>query len=115
MSRAASRSIAVAVPVPALGLLTYGVPEGIDVPPVGVRVLVPLGVRQVTGVVAAEGATPGQAAPPPPSEGIRDLIDVLDGSPFVPAEVMRLALWAAMSARSTLRATISSSWRSWAL
>lgn len=90
MSRAASRSIAVAVPVPALGLLTYGVPEGIDVPPPGVRVLVPLGARQVTGVVAAAGAPPG-----PPPEGIRDLIDVLDGSPFVPAEVMRLALWAA--------------------
>ena len=87
---------AVAVPVPFLGLLTYSVPEGIDVPPAGVRVLVPFGARQVTGVVVAAGDRPDQATPLPlPPDGIKDLVDVLDDSPFVPAEVIRLALWAA--------------------
>ena len=37
----------VAVPVPFLDLLTYRVPDGVDRPCVGARVLVPLGTRQV--------------------------------------------------------------------
>jgi primosomal protein N' (replication factor Y) (superfamily II helicase) len=45
------RLLAVAVPVPGLGPLTYDVPEGFPLPPVGARVLVPLGKRTVTGVV----------------------------------------------------------------
>ena len=39
------RVIAVAVPVPGLGSLTYSVPDGMPDPPVGARVLVPLGNR----------------------------------------------------------------------
>ena len=50
------RAIAVAVPVPGLGPLTYTVPEGIPLPSVGARVLVPLGKRTVTGVVLGEPA-----------------------------------------------------------
>ncbi len=53
------RAIAVAVPVPGLGPLTYEVPEGFPFPSVGARVLVPLGKRTVTGIVLGEdrGAT----------------------------------------------------------
>jgi primosomal protein N' (replication factor Y) len=44
------RVIDVAVPVPGLGPLTYSVPDDVPVPPVGARVLVPLGKRTLTGV-----------------------------------------------------------------
>jgi selenocysteine lyase/cysteine desulfurase len=37
--------VAVAVPVPGLGLLSYRVPEGVPMPPKGARVLTPLGNR----------------------------------------------------------------------
>ena len=49
------RTIAVAVPVPGLGALTYTVPEEMPFPSVGARVLVPLGKRTVTGIVLGSG------------------------------------------------------------
>ena len=45
------RLVSVAVPVPALGLLTYRVPSDQAMPVPGARVIVPLGPRQLTGVV----------------------------------------------------------------
>ena len=51
------RVMAVAVPVPGLGPLTYLVPDGLPDPPVGARVLVPLGSRLLTGVRL--GSDPG--------------------------------------------------------
>ena len=47
-----SRTVAVALPVPRLGLLTYVVPDGVTLAP-GVRVSVPLGRRTATGFVVA--------------------------------------------------------------
>ena len=44
------RLVSVAVPVPAVDTLTYGVPEGLAQPVRGARVLVPLGTRVLTGV-----------------------------------------------------------------
>ena len=38
-------------PVPALDALTYRLPESLDAPPVGARVLVPVGKRVMTGIV----------------------------------------------------------------
>jgi primosomal protein N' (replication factor Y) (superfamily II helicase) len=78
----------VAVPVPFLPLLTYDAPEDTAAPR-GARVLVPLGARQVTGCIVATGveAPPGVEAKP--------VIDVLDDRPFLPGEVLDLALWAA--------------------
>src|SRR5205085_6650026 len=59
--------IRVAVPVPNLDLLTYEVPEGMAVPKVGARVVVPLGTRVVTGISVeidvAESATPDPRIP----------------------------------------------------
>ena len=57
------RTIAVAVPVPGLGALTYTVPDEMPLPSVGARVLVPLGKRTVTGIVLASGepSTAGSA------------------------------------------------------
>ena len=81
--------IAVAVPVPFLDLLTYRVPSSIKVPPVGARVRVPLGSRTVTGcVVSSEGV-------PAPTVELRDLIAVLDSTPFLPTTVVGLCQWVA--------------------
>ena len=81
-----SRLVSVAVPVPFLDHLTYRVPEELKVPVAGARVLVPLGTRTVTGCVvsAAEG-----------ERDLKDLIDVLDTEPFLPPDVLELALWVA--------------------
>ena len=84
------RAIAVAVPVPGLGPLTYEVPDGFPVPAVGARVLVPLGKRAVTGIVL-----------PPPSSisnlqsPVIALTDVLDSEAFLPPDVVDLAVWVA--------------------
>ncbi|PYR37594.1 MAG: primosomal protein N' [Acidobacteria bacterium] len=82
--------IQVAVPVPGLGALTYQVPDGAGAPPAGARVLVPLGGRTVTGVVV-EAAQHVQT----PAEGVKPVLRVLDAEPFLPGEVMSLALWTA--------------------
>ena len=89
------RSIAVAVPVPGLGSLTYSVPDGIPDPPVGSRVLVPLGKRTLTGIVIAQGSDPGLT---PSDDSFRDLkvLDtVLDLQPFLPPDIVQLAAWVA--------------------
>ncbi|MGE0464733.1 MAG: primosomal protein N', partial [Vicinamibacterales bacterium] len=81
------RLVSVAVPVAALGLLTYRVPAGLDVPPAGARVVVPLGPRRMTGVVLGEGTALD------PSIELRDLLQVLDDEAFVPADVVGLTSW----------------------
>ena len=63
------RLVSVAVPVPALDALTYRVPDGLDVPAVGARVLVPLGARRLTG--SFSGARPGRRAAPHPASRSR--------------------------------------------
>ncbi|MFB3855026.1 MAG: primosomal protein N' [Vicinamibacterales bacterium] len=103
----------VAVPVPGVDLLTYSVPEELDLPRPGCRVLVPVGRRTMTGVVIRTGSPDGPGASAPaalphaagrapgvgdignPSPAIRDVSDVLDTEPFLPAAVVDLALWMA--------------------
>ena len=82
--------IHVAVPVPGLGLLTYGVPAHLKRPVVGSRVVVPLGSRVVTGIVMDDvsEATIEHA-------GIKPIQEVLDAEAFVPPEVVGLARWTA--------------------
>ena len=84
------RLIRVAVAVPALEALTYDVPETLPLPPEGGRVLVPLGTRVVTGIVV--DASPSSTAAPSEVKGI---VDVLDRDPFLPPDVVSLALWVA--------------------
>jgi primosomal protein N' (replication factor Y) len=81
--------IRVAVPVPALDLLTYRVEDDATAPPVGARVVVPLGTRTVTGIVVETGVA-GNAA-----GDIRLVRKVLDHRPFVPPDVVDLARWTA--------------------
>ena len=82
------RLIAVAVPVPGLGLLTYAIPNGVPTPPKGARVSVPLGTRLVVGVIAAH-----DAAAPADATKIREIVSVIDTSAFVPGAVVDIALW----------------------
>ena len=82
----AARVVSVAVPVPALDLLSYEVPEDLPLPKIGARVLVPLGTRVVTGCVVGRTADPAVTA-------LKPLVDVLDTEPMLPAEVVDLALW----------------------
>src|SRR5512139_836953 len=89
------RLVAVAVPVPALGPLIYRVPHDIDMPVVGARVLVPLGARQVTGIVVEPDAVRDEVPAGGSAAQIRPLTDVLDRTPFLPEAVVRLALWTA--------------------
>jgi primosomal protein N' (replication factor Y) (superfamily II helicase) len=81
--------VSVALPVPALDLMTYGVSDGLDSPAAGVRVLVPLGTRRLTGVVV------GPAEAPAPGVAVKPLIDILDAAPFLPDTVVALAAWVA--------------------
>ncbi len=92
------RMVSVAVPVPFLPPLTYRVPEGMAPPLAGARVRVPLGRRTVIGCAVPDDGGPGEGAktdPPPPDGEVRKLIDVLDDEPFLPLDVVRLALWVA--------------------
>ena len=83
-------NILVAVPVPALDLLTYRVPDGMTPPAVGARVVVPLGTRTVTGIVV-EGA----ASVAIDEDDIKPIRQVLDEDAFLPADVVALARWTA--------------------
>jgi primosomal protein N' (replication factor Y) len=88
--------IGVAVPVPFLDLLTYSVPPGIDLPPVGARVRVPIGTRAVTGVVVEH--TSQMWGPPsggPALPDLKDILEVVDHEPYVPAHVVELCRWVA--------------------
>jgi len=90
-----SRTVAVALPVPRLGLLTYSVPDGLrDGVPIapGVRVSVPLGRRTATGFVVA--------LDPPLDAGVdaaalKPILRVIDETPLVPPPSIALARWVA--------------------
>ena len=78
--------VSVAVPIPALPLLTYRVPPGCAPPFRGARVLVPLGTRTVTGLVVSTDVAAAEG-------DVKDLIEVLDDEPFLPDAIVDLALW----------------------
>ena len=84
-----ARLVAVGVPVPGLGRLTYRVPEGLPLPPKGARVSVPLGGRVVTGCVIDPHAQP------PETGTLRDVDAVIDQDPYLPGHIVDLALWVA--------------------
>jgi primosomal protein N' (replication factor Y) len=112
------RLIQVAVPVPQIAPLTYSVPDEFPDPPVGVRVLVPVGKRVLTGIVVStvsrlptrdsrldENPTPHKSTAHNEPAGreplvanrdsIKPLIDILDPVPFLPPDVVALAMWVA--------------------
>ena len=79
-----SAFVRVALPLPLLQLFVYayhGPP-----PPPGTRVLVPFKRGVQVGWVFGEGDPSG-------IEGIRSVLDVLETTPSVPEDLLRLALW----------------------
>jgi len=102
------RFVSVAVPVPALDLLTYCVPAGVSMPVVGARVLVPLGTRLVTGIVVATQTDredphkerqahqkEREASAERGEKGLKPIKELIDCDAFVPEEVVELARWTA--------------------
>jgi primosomal protein N' (replication factor Y) (superfamily II helicase) len=85
------RLISVAVPVPFLDLLTYRVPDSLDIPGIGTRVRVPLGSRTVTGIVVSPDLESGSRVPDPGA--IKDVVQLLDDEPFLPASIVDLCRW----------------------
>ncbi|HEY0875455.1 MAG TPA: primosomal protein N' [Vicinamibacterales bacterium] len=83
--------VSVAVPIPAVGALTYRVPDNLARPVPGSRVLVPLGTRVLTGVVFADDADSSVSSGK--ADDLKELIDVLDDGPFLPEDVLRLVRW----------------------
>jgi len=83
------RLVSVAVAVPGLGPLTYRLPDGVSDPHVGVRLLVPLGKRIVTGICLGAGKTDDGGLTPKP------IVDVLDDDAFLPTAVVQLCQWVA--------------------
>ena len=81
----------VAVPVPGMDLLTYAVPAEHGLPPIGARVVVPLGSRSVTGIVAGHAASVEAR----PGVTVRALLRVVDREAYLPVEVIALAQWTA--------------------
>jgi primosomal protein N' (replication factor Y) len=75
------------VPVPALDLLTYRLGDDTAMPPIGARVIVPLGPRTLTGVVLAAVDTA------PEGVDVRAVREVLDAEPFLPHDVLELTEW----------------------
>ena len=93
------RSVSVAVPVPFLDLLTYNVPAHLGVPVVGARVRVPVGTRTVTGCVIELVADGGAVLPNEVGgrlqSDLKDVIEILDAQPFLPAGIVELCRWVA--------------------
>jgi primosomal protein N' (replication factor Y) len=88
--------VQVAVPVPNLDLLTYAVPDGMPIPAIGARVVVPLGTRVVTGIVVDNKTQDHrQEAPEVETQTLKPLRELLDGRAFVPPDVIALAQWTA--------------------
>ncbi|HET7216732.1 MAG TPA: primosomal protein N' [Vicinamibacterales bacterium] len=86
------RFVRVAVPVPALDSLTYSLPDNFPSAVPGARVLVPLGPRVMTGCVLDDASAAQDQAV---SARVKDVLEVLDTEPFLPADVVRLAEWVA--------------------
>jgi primosomal protein N' (replication factor Y) len=86
-----NRTVAVALPVPRLGLLTYAVPDGVTLTP-GVRVSVPLGKRTATGFVVALDPPVDAAVD---AASLKPILRVIDDTPLVPPPSIALARWAA--------------------
>ena len=79
------RVVEVAVPRPVRRVFDYAVPAGEPVPPVGARVRVPFGRTEVVGVVA--GARPDS------KRRLKNILEVIDPSGFLPADLVELAVW----------------------
>ena len=86
-ARVGVRHIRVAVPVPALGALTYSVPDEFPQPPTGVRVLVPWH--------AVHDRRRSRDGADEASQKVKPIVDVLDEAAFLPEDIVSLTAWIA--------------------
>jgi primosomal protein N' (replication factor Y) len=77
----------VIIPSPLKEPLTYEIPPELDVKP-GMRVVVPVGRRRVTGLVA-------ELAPASRIERVKAILDAPDGQPVMDGPLLRLGQWIA--------------------
>lgn len=88
MSRQAGRFARIIIPSPLKEPLTYRVPEEFkDIVMVGMRVLIPLGKRKVSGIVF-------ELIPETPLQHTKDVLAVLDEAPIVDDLLLSLSQWA---------------------
>lgn len=85
-----ARRVAVLLPTGFPALATYLLPPDLPAPEAGARVAVPFGTRLLTGVIA-----PGEAPAPPEGATERELLAVLDETPFLARGFVDLLLRAA--------------------
>ena len=83
--------VSVAVPVPLYTAFDYRVPDGLVLHP-GMRVRLPFGRRELTGVVLRTGVEPDPAAP---DGHYRELLRALDPAPLLTDDALALAQWIA--------------------
>jgi len=89
MSKEAGRFARVVIPKPLRDALTYKVPEPLyDQIAVGMRVLIPLGRRKVTGVVL-------ELMQETPITGTREILAALDERPILDRKLLELSQWIA--------------------
>jgi primosomal protein N' (replication factor Y) len=89
MSKEAGRFARVVIPKPLKDVLTYKVPEYLyDQIAVGLRVLIPLGKRKVTGVVL-------ELMQETPITGTREILAALDERPILDRKLLELSQWIA--------------------
>jgi primosomal protein N' (replication factor Y) (superfamily II helicase) len=88
MSHEAAKFARIIIPSPLKEPLTYRVPEELrHAVFVGMRVLIPLGKRKLSGIVF-------ELIPETPLQHIKDVIAVLDEAPIVDELLLTLSQWA---------------------
>ena len=89
--------IDIILPLAISDVYTYQVPASMPIPPAGVRVVVPLGKKQITGIVYRphQGQLPDKVH-------VRDIIEVLDTTPIVTPQQFQLWEWMATYYMCTL-------------
>ena len=82
--------IDIILPLAIADAYTYRVPSNMPTPLAGMRVLVPLGKKTITGIVYRlhEGDLPA-------SVKVRDIVDIIDTQPVVTPHQVRLWQWMA--------------------
>ena len=89
------------IPSPLKEPLTYGVPENLrHLVTIGMRVLIPLGRRKVSGIVF-------ELIPETPLHHVKDIIAVLDEEPIVDEPLLTLSQWASQYYVSSLGEVLS--------